>query len=89
MVTVKVSTKGQLVIPAPLRRKCGLRAPGRALIMERKGELVVLPLPDDPVAGARGMLKPQRNLAAEHAAYKEERRLEAKHEKNLPTWPPT
>jgi AbrB family looped-hinge helix DNA binding protein len=85
MLTVKISTKGQLVIPAALRKNCGLKAPGRALIIEREGELVVRPLPDDPVAGARGMLKPQQGLAAEHAAYKEEeRRLEAEHEKNLP-----
>jgi hypothetical protein len=41
---------------------------------------VVRPLPDDPVAGARGMLKRQ-GLAAEHATYREEeQRLEAEHE---------
>lgn len=85
MLTVKISTKGQVVIPASLRKKCGLRAPGRVLVVEQEGKLVLLPLPDDPVTGARGMLKPQRDLAAEHAAYREEeRRLEAEHEKNLP-----
>jgi AbrB family looped-hinge helix DNA binding protein len=88
MITVRISTKGQLVIPAALREKCGLAAPGRALVVERDGELVLRPLPADPVAGARGMLGRRQGLAAEQRAYKEEeRRLEAEHEKHLPRIP--
>lgn len=85
MQTVKISTKGQIVIPAALRKKCGLQAPGRALVMEKEGRLVILPLPGDPVTGARGLLKGGRPLAEEHTSYKEqERHLEAEHERHLP-----
>ena len=83
--TVRISTKGQVVIPAALRKKCGLRAPRRALVMERDGRLIILPLPDDPVTGARGLLKGGRPLGEEHTSYKEqERRLGAEHEHHLP-----
>ncbi|WP_257611998.1 AbrB/MazE/SpoVT family DNA-binding domain-containing protein, partial [Neomoorella thermoacetica] len=51
---VKISAKGQLVIPALLRRKYGLQAPGRALIIEKEGQIIITPAPSDPVIEARG-----------------------------------
>ncbi len=72
MGAIKVTQKGQVVIPAEFRKKYGIKAPGQVLIAEREGHLVIMPMPDDPVAGARGMLKPKEPLAVSHAAYKEE-----------------
>jgi AbrB family looped-hinge helix DNA binding protein len=85
MPTVKISAKGQVVIPSYLRRKHGIQAPGRALITEKNGKIVIIPAPADPVAGARGMLKSKQSLTKEHAVYKrEERKLEEDHEQRLP-----
>jgi len=85
MSTVMISTKGQIVIPSHLRQKYGIKAPGRALITEKDGQIVIVPLPTDPIVGARGMLKSDQSLAESQAAYKqEERRLEEDHEERLP-----
>ncbi|WP_258359446.1 AbrB/MazE/SpoVT family DNA-binding domain-containing protein [Moorella sulfitireducens] len=85
MPTVKVSAKGQVVIPAQLRQKYGLQAPGRAIITEKEGQIVITPAPVDPVKDARGMLKGKQSLIKTHTAYKrEERKLEEDHERQLP-----
>jgi len=82
MPTVKISGKGQLVIPSHLRKKYGIQAPGRAMVTESEGRIVIIPAPDDPVAGARGMLKSKRSLTKTHASYKQkERKLEENHER--------
>ena len=53
---IKTTTKGQLVIPARLRKDLGIR-PGQKMSVEREGGSIVLrPLPDDPVEALRGML---------------------------------
>lgn len=85
MAIVKISPKGQMVIPSNLRQKYGIQAPGRALITEKEGQIVIVPAPADPVTGARGMLKSKQSLTKEHTRYKqEERRLEETHERRLP-----
>lgn len=85
MPIIRVSQKGQLVIPAYLRRKYGIQAPGRAMIAENDGKIVIAPAPSDPVSGGRGMLKAEKRLAETHDAYKrEESELEEIHERNLP-----
>lgn len=43
MPTLRASQKGQLVIPAYLRRKYGIQAPGRAVITEKDGKIIVVP----------------------------------------------
>jgi len=85
MTIVNVSPKGQLVIPSHLRRKYGIKAPGRAFITEKEGQIVIVPAPTDPVAESRGMLKAKQSLTKMHAAYKQdERKLEETHERRLP-----
>jgi len=75
MGATKVTPKGQVVIPAEFRKKYGIEAPGQVLIAEREGHLVILPMPEDPVGGARGMLRPQTTLNISHAAYKKQELL--------------
>lgn len=85
MTVAKVSSKGQVVIPAYLRKKYGINAPGRVMVVEKEGKLLITPLPDDPIKAAKGMLTPKRALRQAHQEYKEEElRLEKKHEQNLP-----
>jgi AbrB family looped-hinge helix DNA binding protein len=53
MKTVKVTSGGQISVPAEIRRRWGTST----LALEDLGDRVVLvPAPDDPVASARGAL---------------------------------
>jgi AbrB family looped-hinge helix DNA binding protein len=54
MKMLKISTGGQVSIPAEIRKRWGTRR----LTIEDHGDSIVLrPIPDDPVAAARGALK--------------------------------
>ncbi len=53
-----VSSKGQVVIPAELRERFGLRKGARAVWREQKGQLVLTPI-DRILDEVRGFLKPK------------------------------
>jgi AbrB family looped-hinge helix DNA binding protein len=60
MSTLLVSSKGQIVLPAALRRRLGLGAGARLEVMERADGLtlrVVRAVPRTDVASLAGMLK--------------------------------
>jgi AbrB family looped-hinge helix DNA binding protein len=77
MSVVKVSQKGQIVIPSPLRKKYGIHPQSKVLITEMNGKIVILPTLKDPVKEARGLLKGGRSLTK---ALLEERRKERERE---------
>ncbi len=54
MRTAKITTGGQISIPAEIRRRWGTT---RVLIRDDGDEVVLRPLPDDPIAAVRGALK--------------------------------
>ena len=65
METVKVLGKGQIVIPAAIRKKYGIR-PGMAIqIVEYDNILFLSPHSEDPVQQAMGCLPGQPSLTAE------------------------
>ncbi len=51
-----ISSKGQLVIPAGLRKKYKLKAGSRVAIDDRDGEIRVKPNPYDALLAMRGIL---------------------------------
>jgi bifunctional DNA-binding transcriptional regulator/antitoxin component of YhaV-PrlF toxin-antitoxin module len=53
MKIIPISRSGQIALPAAVRRRWGTR---RVQIVDNGGELVVSPVPDDPVAAAAGAL---------------------------------
>ena len=57
MTVVRSTVKGQIVIPAPIRKKFKIRKGSRVNIYEEGDRIVVEPLPDDPIQEGRGMLK--------------------------------
>ena len=71
---VKISRKGQLILPAYLRRKYGI-APGKKIdILDFGDEMVIVSVPE---SRGRGLLKFRRRLPEMLAEYKQkEKRLE-------------
>ena len=57
MNTVKVSTKGWVVIPKALREKYGLEKGTHVQVVDYGHVLALVPLPDDPVEALHGMLE--------------------------------
>lgn len=54
--SVRLSKKGQLVIPSDIRRAIGVRE-GDELLISLEGERVVLTLPEQHAKSTRGLLK--------------------------------
>ncbi|MGB4593586.1 MAG: AbrB/MazE/SpoVT family DNA-binding domain-containing protein [Coriobacteriia bacterium] len=51
---VTMSSKGQIVIPAEIRKQFGFKAGDKLELMEFAGRLYLFRLPDDPIAAACG-----------------------------------
>jgi AbrB family looped-hinge helix DNA binding protein len=51
-----VTVKGQIVIPAKLRRKFGIKKGTQVYIYERDGEITIRPITDDYIRNMAGMV---------------------------------
>ena len=72
MPIVKTAAKGQVVIPAEIREKIGLKPGGRVLITFVSNKQAMLEvLPDDPIEAAGGFLQDGPSLT--DALLKEQR----------------
>lgn len=59
----RATTKGQVIIPAELRKKFNIRKGTRIAISEGEGQIIVMrPLPDDPIEASKGMLKGRTSI---------------------------
>ncbi len=56
----KVTTSGQVSLPAPVRKRWGT---AQVIIEDEGDRVVVRPLPDDPIAAACGSLKRRGSTA--------------------------
>jgi AbrB family looped-hinge helix DNA binding protein len=77
--TGNVTTKGQLVIPARLRRRLGIKAGTRIRFVERGGEIVLQPMTSTAIRALCGVLKSETSVTAELL---DERRREREHEEH-------
>ena len=57
MTVLTVSQKGWVVIPAPMRRKYNLHPGTMVQIVDYGGVLAIVPVVEDPIADAAGMLR--------------------------------
>jgi AbrB family looped-hinge helix DNA binding protein len=73
----RITRAGQLSVPAEIRRRWGA---SRILIEDRGDHIVLRPVPEDPIAAARGALKGKmRGLSSDElrrAAREDEARAE-------------
>lgn len=58
MPIVKTLAKGQIVIPADIRKKIGLKPGSKVLVTVTDSQKIILePVPEDPIKSLRGILK--------------------------------
>lgn len=62
MMTLKISQKGWVVIPADLRKKYDLKPGDEVHVVDYGGVLSLIPSSENPLAYARGMLKGETSL---------------------------
>ncbi len=65
MPTVKTLTKGQIVIPADLRKKYHIEPGTEMQIMEYGGIIYLIPPVADPIKAAEGFLPSKPSLAGQ------------------------
>ncbi len=69
----KATIKGQVVIPSELRKKYNIKKGSRVSIYEGEGNIIIIkPLPDDPIAASKGMLKGKTSIMKALARDREE-----------------
>lgn len=79
MAVTQLSEKGQVLIPKPLRKKLGLKPRGKVQLTEEEGRLILMPVPDDPIAAATGFLKGKFSLTQDlQREHRDEARRERK-----------
>ena len=65
MSTVKTLAKGQIVIPAEMRKKFHIEPGTELQIMEYGGVIYLVPPVQDPIKAAQGALPPRPSLAGQ------------------------
>ena len=64
MATVKTLSKGQIVIPAEIRKKYHIEPGTKLQIMEYGGIIYLIPPVEDPIKAACGLLPTKPSLSA-------------------------
>ncbi|MCL5735361.1 MAG: AbrB/MazE/SpoVT family DNA-binding domain-containing protein [Actinobacteria bacterium] len=64
-MALTISSKGWVVIPVEFRKKYGLKAGDAVNIVDYGGVLALVPVLEDPVIDARGMLLAPESVTAE------------------------
>lgn len=83
METAYVTSKGQLVIPAKLRRRYGIKPGTKVCFIERGGEVLFQPVTKEYIRSVCGMLKSETSVTQQllKERLKDQKREEAKLEK--------
>jgi AbrB family looped-hinge helix DNA binding protein len=63
MATVKILAKGQIVIPAAIRKRYRIEPGTRIQIMEYGGIIYLIPPVEDPIRAACGLLPSKPSLS--------------------------
>ena len=84
MSVVQLSDKGQIVIPSKMRKKYSLKARSKLEIVDLGDQIVLCPIPENPLEAAAGFLKSEKSVADMlRDARIEEEALESKKEKRF------
>lgn len=77
---IRMSSKGQVVLPAEVRRKYGLTAGAELELVDAGDHLVVMPTVKDPVARLRGLLAARQGQRSLVDALREGRKADREQE---------
>ncbi|MDY6990791.1 MAG: AbrB/MazE/SpoVT family DNA-binding domain-containing protein [Thermodesulfobacteriota bacterium] len=80
MNIVKTSSKGQIVIPAEIRKKLGIKPGQKVAFRLVEDKAVIEPLPEDPIKALRGIIKGKPSMTK---ALLKERKEEVKREEKI------
>ena len=81
METAYVTSKGQLVVPAKLRRRYGIKPGTKVCFVERENEILFQPVTKEYIRSVCGMLKSETSVT--HALLKERARDKEREEAKL------
>jgi AbrB family looped-hinge helix DNA binding protein len=76
-----ISSKGQVVVPAELRKQLGLKKGTRATWTEEGGRLILMPITERILDEMQGFLKPRPGEPSVFEASLEERERERRRER--------
>ena len=76
MAIVNTSPKGQLIIPAKLRKKVGITPGNPVQIIEQEDYLIIKPVPKDPIKAAKGILPPSSPSLTEELINERKKEME-------------
>lgn len=65
METATVTSKGQLVVPAQIRRRYGIKPGIKVRFIERDHEILFQPVTKEYIRSVRGMLKSETSMTQE------------------------
>lgn len=82
-MTVTISERGQMVLPAAIRRQYGIGAHSKVEVLDKGGEIVIIPLPKGGFKGSRGLFKGMISSRDLIRMRREERKREDKHYRKL------
>lgn len=78
---IRISSKGQVIIPAEIRKRNGLVTGTRATWTENQGQLILTPVSAQRLKQIRGILKPRPGEPSAFEGLFEERERERRREK--------
>ena len=79
MAILQMSKKGQILIPRKLRDKAGLKPGSSVQVIGEENQLILTPVPEDPIGAATGFLAVEESLTSDLLKeHREESRRERK-----------
>lgn len=72
-----ITKRGQTVVPAPIRKKYGIREGDRLVWLDDGGTIKVIPVPGDVIQALRGRGRGEKLVEALLKARKEDRQRES------------